>query len=232
MQMGEQGDAPLDHGEGSGNDDGAPPQGCSPMTLLSVVALQGDGLALTLIGAADHQHQRINAIAIGAEQTHFPVREALEQTPEGPFIAVTAFSVNQPSGRAVVSICLQMSGVVLRGFEPVKAARQDGDEGNPDERDQACVRSFEDRVQSAVAAEPGKRPLDDPSKAGRNEGAFCATGLGVDGNTQVKALSLQCAASIRQVTKRFAAKSTRRYRFETWKDTRRVMSIGRRYNNG
>jgi hypothetical protein len=132
----------------------------------------------------------------------------------------------------LLSICLQMSGVVFRGLEPVKAARQDGDEGNPDERDQACVRSFEDRVQSAVAAEPGKRPLDDPSKAGRNEGAFCATGLGVDGNTQVKALSLQGAASIRQVTKRFAAKSTRRYRFETWKDTRRVMSIGRRYNNG
>ena len=125
-----------------------------------------------------------------------------------------------------------MSGAVFRGLEPVKAARQDGDEGNPYEGDQACVRSFEERVQSAVAAEPGKRPLDDPSKAGRNEGAFCATGLGFDGNTQVKASSLQYVASIRQVTKRFAAKSTRRYRFETWKDTRCVMSIGRRYDNG
>jgi hypothetical protein len=43
-----------------------------------------------------------------------------------------------------------MSGVVFRGFEPVKAARQDGDEGNPDERDQACVRPLDDRVQPPV----------------------------------------------------------------------------------
>jgi hypothetical protein len=31
-----------------------------------------------------------------------PAREALEQPPEGPFVAVAALPVNQPSGRAVV----------------------------------------------------------------------------------------------------------------------------------
>jgi hypothetical protein len=46
VQMSEQSDAALDHGEGFGNDDGAPPQGCGPMPLLVVVAFQSDSLAL------------------------------------------------------------------------------------------------------------------------------------------------------------------------------------------
>jgi hypothetical protein len=46
VQMSEQSDAALDHGEGLGNDDGAPPQGCGPMPLLVVVAFQSDSLAL------------------------------------------------------------------------------------------------------------------------------------------------------------------------------------------
>jgi hypothetical protein len=46
MQVGEQGDSALDHSQRLGDDDGAPPQ--SPMPLLSVIALQGDGFTLTL----------------------------------------------------------------------------------------------------------------------------------------------------------------------------------------
>jgi hypothetical protein len=44
------------HGEGSGDDDGAPPQSRSLTPLLTVVAFQGDRLALNLIMAADRQH--------------------------------------------------------------------------------------------------------------------------------------------------------------------------------
>jgi hypothetical protein len=102
VQMGEQCDPAFDHGEGLGDDDGAPPQGRGPMTLLSVVALQSDGLALTLVVAADRQHQWVDDEAVGAKQAHLPAREALEQTPEGPFIAVTAFPVHQTAGAPVV----------------------------------------------------------------------------------------------------------------------------------
>jgi len=49
------------------------------MPLLSVVALQGDSLALALVMAANRQHQRVDDIAIGAEQGHLPAREAFEQ---------------------------------------------------------------------------------------------------------------------------------------------------------
>ena len=47
VQMGEQSNPTFfDHGEGLGDDDGAPSQSRCPMPLLSVVALQGDSLAL------------------------------------------------------------------------------------------------------------------------------------------------------------------------------------------
>jgi hypothetical protein len=78
------------HGEGLGDDDGAPSQSRCPMPLLSVVALQGDSLALALVMAANRQHQRVDDIAIGAEQGHLPAREAFEQPPEGPLVAVAA----------------------------------------------------------------------------------------------------------------------------------------------
>src|SRR4051794_12871209 len=104
MQVSEQGNPALDHREGLGDDNGAPPQSRCPMPLLAVVAFQGDRLALALIMAADGQHQRIDDIAVGAEQTHLPAGEALEQPPEGPLVTVAAFPVNQPSGRAVVSL--------------------------------------------------------------------------------------------------------------------------------
>jgi hypothetical protein len=80
-------------GEGLGNDDGAPPQ--SPMSLLAVAALQGDSPAFALVMVADGQHQRIDAIAVGAEQRHLPAREAVEQPPEGLLVATPALPVNQ-----------------------------------------------------------------------------------------------------------------------------------------
>jgi hypothetical protein len=43
VQMDEQDDPALDHGEGLGNGDGAPPQSGDPMPLLSVGAFHGDG---------------------------------------------------------------------------------------------------------------------------------------------------------------------------------------------
>jgi hypothetical protein len=125
MQMGEQGNPAFDpfrggkpplsgrqrilwmrarHGEGLGDDDGAPPQGRGPMPLLSVVPFQGDSLALALVVATDRQHQRVNAIVVGAEQAYFPTREAVEQPPEGPFVAVAALPVDEPSCRAVVGL--------------------------------------------------------------------------------------------------------------------------------
>src|SRR3954453_9385633 len=104
MQVSEQGNPALDHREGLGDDNGAPPQSRCPMPLLAVVAFQGDRLALALKKAADGQNQRIDAIAVGAEQTHLPAGEALEQPPEGPLVTVAAFPVDEPSGRAVVSL--------------------------------------------------------------------------------------------------------------------------------
>jgi len=90
VQMGEQSNPTFDHGEGLGDDDGAPSQNRCPMPLLSVVALQGDSLALALVMAANRQHQRVDDIAIGAEQGHLPAREAFEQPPEGPLVVVAA----------------------------------------------------------------------------------------------------------------------------------------------
>ena len=78
------------HGEGLGDNDGALSQSRCPMPLLSVVALQGDSLALALVMAANRQHQRVDDIAIGAEQGHLPAREAFEQPPEGPLVVVAA----------------------------------------------------------------------------------------------------------------------------------------------
>jgi hypothetical protein len=87
------------HGEGLGNDDGAPP--LSPMSLLAVVAFQGDRLTFALIMAADAQHPRVDAIVVGAEQAHFPAAEAVEQPPEGPLVAAAALPINQPACCAV-----------------------------------------------------------------------------------------------------------------------------------
>src|SRR5690349_15588182 len=104
MQMSEQGDPALDHGKGLGDNDGAPPQRRGPMALPGVVAFHGDGFALALVMAADRQHQRVDDIAVGAEQTHFPACKAVEQTPEGAFVTLAALPVNEPPGRAVVSL--------------------------------------------------------------------------------------------------------------------------------
>jgi hypothetical protein len=70
--------------------------------LLAVAALQGDSPAFALVMVADGQHQRIDAIVVGAEQAHFPATEAVEQPPEGPLVTAAALPVNQPSGRAVI----------------------------------------------------------------------------------------------------------------------------------
>ena len=51
LQLGKQGGPTLDHGDGLGDDNGAPPQGCGPMQLLRVVAFQGDSLVLALVVA-------------------------------------------------------------------------------------------------------------------------------------------------------------------------------------
>src|SRR4051812_49271101 len=102
--MGEQGDPALDHGEGLGDDDGAPPQSRGPMALPSAVAFHGDGFALALVMAAERQHQRVDDITVGAEQTHLPAREAFVQTPEGAFVTVAALPVDEPPGRAIVSL--------------------------------------------------------------------------------------------------------------------------------
>jgi len=102
--MSDQSDPTFDHGEGLGDDDGAPSQGRGPMPLLGVVAFQGDRLALALGMAANCQHQRIDDIGVGAEQAHLPAGEAFEQTPKGSFVTVAALPVNQPARRAVVGL--------------------------------------------------------------------------------------------------------------------------------
>ena len=70
-------------------------------SLLAVVTFQGDRLALALIMATDRQHQWVDDITVGAEQAYFPVGEALEQPPEGSFVASPALPVDEPSSCAV-----------------------------------------------------------------------------------------------------------------------------------
>ena len=53
-------------------------------------------------------------------------------------------------------ICSQVSGHVFRRFEPMETAGEDGDEGDLNESDEACVRPVEDRIQPAIAAEPSE----------------------------------------------------------------------------
>jgi hypothetical protein len=123
VQMCEQGDAALDpfrggkpplsgrqrihrmrerHGEGLGDDDGSPGKSHCPMSLLGVVAFQGDGFAFPLMMVVDRQHQQVDDIAVGAEQTHLPAGEAFEQPLEGPFVAVAALPVDEVSGPTVI----------------------------------------------------------------------------------------------------------------------------------
>jgi len=71
-----------------------------------VGTFRGDGLALALVMVADRQHQWVDAIAIGAEPTHYPAGEGFEQPPEGSFVAVAALPVNQPSCRTVKGLLL------------------------------------------------------------------------------------------------------------------------------
>src|SRR5918994_3061660 len=99
------------------------------MALLAVVAFQGDRLALALIMAADRQHQWVDDITVGAEQAHLPAGEALEQPPEGPFVA--ALPVNQAPGCAVVGrpdphlVCLALQEVPhLIEFDHHRLARR------------------------------------------------------------------------------------------------------------
>src|SRR4051794_13547972 len=47
---------------------------------------------------------RLDDMAVGAEQTHFPAREAFEQPPERPRVAVAVASVGKPSCGAVVGL--------------------------------------------------------------------------------------------------------------------------------
>jgi hypothetical protein len=77
------------HGERLGDNDGALSQSRGPMPLLSVVAFHGDGFTFSLVRVADRQHQRVDDIAVGAEQAHFPAREALEQPPESPALCIS-----------------------------------------------------------------------------------------------------------------------------------------------
>ena len=75
----------------------------------------------------------------------------------------------EPHAVAALRICSQVSGHVFRHFEPMETAGEDGDEGDLNESDEACVRPVEDRVQPAIAAEPSEGPLDDPSDFAWNE---------------------------------------------------------------
>jgi hypothetical protein len=53
--------------------------------------------------------------------------------------------------------CLETSGAQLLGDEALQAPREDGDEGNRNERDEVLLRALEDGVQPPVAAQPGER---------------------------------------------------------------------------
>ena len=50
----------------------------------------------------DCQHQQVDDIAVGAEQTHLPAGEAFEQPLEGSFVAVAALPVDEVSGPTVI----------------------------------------------------------------------------------------------------------------------------------
>src|SRR3954453_23900351 len=85
--------------------------------------------------------------------------------------------------RQLLSLPRQTSGADFVGPKAYQAAGQDGDEGDLDESDE--VPPLEDRVQPAVAADPGQGGLN-PNPL-RNEGSAVAAGAGLEGDAKLLA---------------------------------------------
>src|SRR5688572_30832719 len=121
-----------------------------------------------------------------------------------------------------------MSGADLIDFETLEASGEDGNEGDLDESDEVLLRPLEDRVQSAVARDPGKGPLHRPADSGRNEDAIAAAGNGLDGDTELLAGLGQPFASVAQVTQCRSPEPFAGEFAEHRHDTFGVVSVGRR----
>ena len=70
----------------------------------------------------------------------------------------------------------------MLGYKAHQAAGQDGDEGDLDESDEVFLGPLEDRVQPAVAVDPGQGALN-PNPL-RNEGSAVAAGAGLEGDAK------------------------------------------------
>src|SRR5208283_2215619 len=92
-----------------------------------------------------------------------------------------------------------MSGAEFLDDEALEAAREDRDECDRNEGDEVLLRALEDGVQPPVAAQPGKRPLNHPAYAGRNELSVPATRDGLDRDTECLAGLGQPLAPIAEI---------------------------------
>src|SRR5215218_8642923 len=101
MVVGEQGHGRLDHRDRAGDDAGAPPEAGEPVPLARVVALAALGLVLADVVPARGQGRVVGRPVVGAEQAHAPGLEPAQQAFEGDPVAIPAFPVDQPAGRAL-----------------------------------------------------------------------------------------------------------------------------------
>src|SRR4051812_8331327 len=100
--MGEQSHPALDHGHGSGDDDGAPPQYRGPVTLLRVGPFQRNGVVLSLVMDAGRQCHLVDGKGVGAVQTHLPALKPGQHATERFCITTTTLPVDELSGVAIV----------------------------------------------------------------------------------------------------------------------------------
>src|SRR3954469_17435283 len=100
--MGEQRHPALDHGHGSGDHDGPPPQRRGPMTLLRVGSFQRNGMILSLVRDAESQRLTVDDKGIRAVQADLPALKPGQQAAERFFVAATAFPIDEFAGVAIV----------------------------------------------------------------------------------------------------------------------------------
>src|SRR4051812_24496070 len=102
--MGEQRHPALDHGHGSGDHDGPPPQRRGPMTLLRVGSFQRNSMVLSLVMTAESQRLIVDDKGIRAVQADLPALKPGQQAAERFFVAATAFPIDEFAGVAIVSL--------------------------------------------------------------------------------------------------------------------------------
>jgi len=101
MQVGRQGNGPVDHRLRARHDAGAPAEPGQPMAQPGVGPFEGDGLVLASIMPARRQALFVDDVLVGADQPDVPAAQPAQQALEGRLIARPAFPIDQPAAGPV-----------------------------------------------------------------------------------------------------------------------------------